>query len=191
MGKKINLAGRKFRKLTALHDTGERKWGLVMWLCRCDCGNLTRVVGSHLINGNTKSCGCLRNEMPGKKPIHGDAGYTKARLYITWRNMKDRCYNPRAVGYRYYNAKDIKVCPEWKNDYPAFKTWAINNGYKDNLTIDRIDSWGDYRPDNCQFISKSENTRKARREKCKTAARLCNLHADFTNGKSLGREDET
>lgn len=86
-------------------------------------------------------------------------GYTyKDRLYRIWHNMKGRCYNPKNKKYVYYGGKNITVCDEWKNDFIKFKNWALNNGYQDNLTIDRIDSNKSYYPENCQWVTLSENT---------------------------------
>lgn len=86
-------------------------------------------------------------------------GYTYIdRLYRIWHNMKDRCYNPKNKKYVYYGGKGITVCDEWKNDFIKFRNWALNNGYQDNLTIDRIDSNKSYYPENCQWVTLSENT---------------------------------
>lgn len=90
---------------------------------------------------------------------HGDR-YT--RLYRCWINMRSRCLNKNSKKYQHYGAKGIKICEEW-NDYKIFKKWAIENGYRDDLTIDRIDVKGNYEPNNCQFISNKENAGKDKR----------------------------
>lgn len=77
------------------------------------------------------------------------------RLYSIWRSMRSRCNNPNTNNYKYYGAKGIKVCEEW-NSFKTFYDWAINHGYSDNLTLDRIDSNKDYEPQNCHWISISE-----------------------------------
>lgn len=79
------------------------------------------------------------------------------RIYKTWYNMKARCYNEHDSKYKFYGGKGIKVCDEWKNDFNAFYTWAMANGYTDELTIDRIDSTKDYCPKNCRWITMEEN----------------------------------
>ena len=89
---------------------------------------------------------------------HGD---TKSRLHNIWGKMKQRCSNPNDKYYCYYGGKGIRVCDEWNNSYVAFKEWAMNNGYADNLTIDRINPEDGYRPANCRWITKSENSRHA------------------------------
>lgn len=92
---------------------------------------------------------------------HGDAVVGRvARLYSCWHTMKDRCSRGNCRDFKSYGGRGIKVCREWLN-YIPFKKWAIENGYNDTLTIDRIDNDGDYTPINCQWISKSENSTKS------------------------------
>jgi len=81
--------------------------------------------------------------------------------------MKARCLQLNFNRYKYYGGRGIKVCDKWLNNYLAFKAWALSHGYKNNLTIDRIKNDGNYTPINCQWITRSENTRKANTEKCK------------------------
>ena len=99
---------------------------------------------------------CFREYHQQTQIQHGDR-YT--RLYRTWINMKARCNNPNEQKYKFYGAKGIKLCSEW-NKYINFKDWALNNGYSDNLTIDRINVKGNYEPSNCCFISIKENAGK-------------------------------
>ena len=99
---------------------------------------------------------CFREYHQQTQIQHGDR-YT--RLYRTWINMKARCNNPNEQKYKFYGAKGIKLCSEW-NKYINFKDWALNNGYSDNLTIDRINVKGNYEPSNCCFILNKENAGK-------------------------------
>lgn len=78
------------------------------------------------------------------------------RLYSIWHNMKTRCNNIHASNFKYYGAKGIKVCKEWSVNFQSFKSWAMNNGYKDNLQIDRINNNKGYEPNNCRWVSKFE-----------------------------------
>ena len=98
----------------------------------------------------------------------GDVKYPKAYYYMPWKvknlqnifsNMVDRCHNPESKDYRFYGAKGIRVCNEWLNEPWEFEKWALNNGYRTNLTIDRINDQKGYYPENCRWITKSENSR--------------------------------
>ena len=80
-------------------------------------------------------------------------GFSKTRLYGVWKGMKSRCYNEGHTSYKYYGGKGIKVCEQWEHDFMAFRTWSLNNGYKEGLSIDRIDSNKDYGPDNCRWVT--------------------------------------
>lgn len=157
-----DLRGKRFGKLIVLEDSGERKRRNIVWKCICDCGNITMVKADNLKTGKTKSCGCFRRDIAKKKMYkHGESyGDLRSRLYETWTNMKTRCCNSNNKAYKSYGKREITVCDEWKNNYRAFKFWAILNGYQDNLTIDRIDNDGNYEPNNCQFITQSENLKK-------------------------------
>lgn len=77
-----------------------------------------------------------------------------ARLRSIWHNMKTRCYNQNSNIYKWYGKKGIKVCDDWKNSFAAFVNWALSNGYSENLTLDRIDTHGDYCPENCRWVSR-------------------------------------
>lgn len=136
---------------------------------QCICGARQRIRIQHLRTGESKSCGCLRREVStltaslmGKKygpvTIHGDARV--ARLYGIWAHMRDRTTNPNADNWRWYGGKGVRVCEDWRS-YLVFKAWALANGYANNLTIDRIDSEGNYEPGNCRWITGSENSRRA------------------------------
>ncbi len=131
----------------------------IRWLCQCECGNFKEVYATHLRSGNTRSCGCLAREIAvkmghqrdiGKRSFkHGDFG---TKLYGIWAGMKRRCYNRNTKYYADYGGRGIKVCEEWK-EYINFKQWAVSAGYKEGLTIERINVDFDYSPDNCKWIS--------------------------------------
>lgn len=84
----------------------------------------------------------------------------RTHLYCIWSSMKRRCENPNMQNYRYYGAKGIRVCEAW-HDFATFKAWAETHGYVDGLSIDRINSDGDYEPENCRWITKGQNSREA------------------------------
>lgn len=162
----IDLTGQRFGRLLVIgRDMSRTEHGKAYWLCKCDCGKTTSVQSSKLRSGHTKSCGCLGLEHATEAKIkHGE---TKTRLYRCWHSMKERCSLPSQVSYKYYGGRGISVCNEWSGSggYIAFKEWAMANGYRDDLTIDRIDPDGDYDPSNCRWITLSENIRRKRRGK--------------------------
>lgn len=137
----------------------------IRWKCQCDCGQETIVDVCQLVQGNTKSCGCLHNELLQAGNVKHGGRYD--RLYKVYTNMKNRCYNQNSNDYQYYGARGIKICTEWLNDYTAFKKWAYANGYNDSAqhgqcTIDRIDVNGNYEPSNCRWVSMSVQSKNRR-----------------------------
>lgn len=156
-GEKCVTIGKKYGYVTVLRYLGSNHNHKTMVKCQCDCGNIFDVVHADLISGNTKSCGKCDLIIPS----HNRADYhglTHTRVYQSWVGMKLRCYNKSSEKYSSYGAKGIVVCDEWKNNFKAFYEWAINNGYRDDLTIDRIDVNGNYEPSNCRWITLSEQS---------------------------------
>ena len=153
----VNLLGQKFGRLLVVDQKGRSKQQNVLWLCRCDCGNEVTVNSAYLKSGHTSSCGCLKSEESIKRfTTHGK---TKTRIYNIWASMNQRCLDKRCKSYNSYGGKGIAVCEEWR-DFIQFERWAIENGYNESLTIDRIDCFGSYCPENCQWISFEENRKK-------------------------------
>ena len=161
-----DLTGKRFGKLTTIKNSGKRtpSGRHIYWLCQCDCGKTKLVTANNLTTGHTQSCGCLHTEATRKmgraNTIHGDARGKIRGIYLTWVSMRHRCYSPKNASYKYYGKRGIIICDEWKDSYKVFKKWALSNGYRPGLTIDRIDPKGSYEPSNCQWLTKSENSRK-------------------------------
>lgn len=153
-----DLSESRFGRLTVVGFAEVRKRGngrSYIWECKCDCGNTHMVDATALKMGYVRSCGCLANEVRGKASI--THGKRRTSLYNVWSCMKRRCLNQNDSSYRFYGERGVSVCEEWKNDFEAFYDWAMKNGYKKGLQLDRIDTNGNYCPQNCRFITQKEN----------------------------------
>lgn len=159
----IDLIGKKFGRLTVLSVANKTKYGY-KWNCVCDCGNKVVVLGTNLRKQNTMSCGCYQKDRARETQLkHGDSKrHNTNRLYRCWCDMKTRTQNPNSACAKSYNKRGIKCCDEWANSYESFKMWAINNGYNDNLTLDRINVDDGYYPKNCRWITIKEQARNKR-----------------------------
>lgn len=151
MAKLIDLTNKRFGKWTVLHrfNNHNRHDKRTLWTCQCECGNIKNIDGYTLRTGQSLSCGCSKD------------GHSKTRLYSIWIGIKDRTTCKERPRAKDYINRGITMCDEW-NEWEVFKNWAINNGYREELSIDRIDNNKGYYPENCRWVDtkvQSQNKR--------------------------------
>jgi len=151
MSKAIDLSNQQFGKLKVIKRAPSPD-NRARWQCQCECGGTCVVKGTNLRAGQTTSCGCNRRLAGERARTHN---LSHSRIYRTWANMKTRCYNAKSENYPEYGGRGIRVCEEWL-EFEPFNAWAVNNGYAENLSIDRMNVNGNYEPSNCQWITMEE-----------------------------------
>lgn len=162
----LDLIGQIFGRLTVIgldhkkqkiNKKGIKDGFKYFYKCQCECGNICIIDRNSLRFKRTQSCGCIKNELwLEARTTHN---HSKTKLYNVWCGIKRRCYNTHQKSYKDYGAKGIIMCDEWLNDFQTFYYWALGNGYKEGLSIDRINTKGNYEPLNCRWIDKKGQAR--------------------------------
>jgi heme-degrading monooxygenase HmoA len=153
----LDLKGKKFEQLTVISKSNERKYGKVIWFCKCDCGRITKATTGQLKSKTKKSCGCLKKTHQKKNRTTYE--YRFSKIYKLWANMVERCHGKNPTKAKWYKDKGIKVCSEWRNALTFIK-WAEKNGYKEGFSIHRKNNDKGYYAENCIFLPKSKHYKK-------------------------------
>lgn len=159
---KEEVIGNKYGLITVIGDAKrEENSNCRRVIGKCDCGTVKTFRLSQLKRSKVANCGCYkRKKFIERKTKHGNS---KKRLYKTWHGMKSRCYNENDIKFNIYGGKGIRICDEWLKNFEVFEKWSLENGYQDSLTIDRIDSDGNYEPLNCRWVDiKTQNGNRSR-----------------------------
>jgi len=150
---KKKMIGSKFLGLTVIGFSHVGNFRQPYYLCECDCGK-KKIIAGHILRRNTqKSCGCMTKYLQRNAKITHNMSHT--RIYNIWDGMKKRCENKKNKSYSRYGGRGITVCDEW-HDSKTFFDWAFQHGYRENLTIDRINNDGNYEPSNCRWSTYKE-----------------------------------
>ena len=169
MAKAADLTGKKFRRLTVIFRVGSDGHRSPTWSCLCECGNTTIVASRHLVSEDgTGSCGCIRNEA---KSTHGQrlSKNKRTKEYKTWTSIKQRCYNPKTIGFHNYGGRGIRVCDRWLNSFENFFA-DMGCAPSPKHSIDRFpDNDGNYEPSNCRWATHKEQQNNTRKTKLKSA----------------------
>lgn len=152
-----SIVGKRQGNLVVLSHFKKGKSNSNYFCCQCDCGRISEVRANHFFNDKQTTCGRYHKKYENSK--------IGEKLYNTWNRMIHRCYDPKNHKYYRYGARGISVCDEWKTDYDTFYNWAMNNGYQEGLSIDRINNDENYEPSNCRWATRKQQQRNMSRNK--------------------------
>ncbi len=173
-----DLTGRRFIKLTVVAYSHSGSYGKHYWLCQCDCGSLKSVEATKLRSGRTRSCGCIRK-----------CGFDTIRykLYHVWDNIIKRCCSPTDKRYHNYGGRGITVYSGWLRFEPFYE-WALSNGYKLGLQLDRKDNNRGYSPDNCRFVTCKVNQNNRRDNRLLKVNGVTKTLSDWAKETGIAKE---
>lgn len=158
--KENDIIGKKYGRLTVVKFSHTNKNHKRCYICKCDCGKEVVVLSNSIRTGNTMSCGCLKEEEWFKKITKH--GLYETKLYKIWGSIIQRVKNKKSKDYNDYGGRGITICPEWEKSFQSFYDWAMSHGYKEGLSIDRIDNEGNYYPENCRWATAYQQSRNKR-----------------------------
>lgn len=158
--KAIDITGKRYGRLVVIKQVESDKQQNAQWLCQCDCGKQKIIRGKFLRSGKITSCGCILSEASKDRmtKLLTKHGMSSTKLYKVFISMHERCEKHSSNSYHRYGGRGIKICDEWKRFEPFYE-WAMANGYKEGLQIDRINNDGNYEPSNCRWVTLKDNAR--------------------------------
>jgi hypothetical protein len=168
VSKPLNITGLRFGRLLVLERQSNDRHGKTRWLCACDCGKTSIIVGGDLRSGKTNSCGCRAGWR------HGFSG---TKIYQCYWNMRCRCLDPKNKEYKNYGGRGITICDRWLNDAANFCNDILAElGERPlGMSLDRIDNDGNYEPGNVRWATPEQqglNRRVVSKHPTKYARRL-------------------
>lgn len=182
-----DLLGHQFGRLTVIEKSATKsKEGRAIWVCSCSCGNTVLVDTKSLTTQSTKSCGCYSKEV--HKQIFTKHGESRSKLYFVWGDMKSRCADKKALPYKDYGGRGIFVCEEWMRSYESFRDWALNNGYRQGLTLDRKDVDKGYCPENCRWVTMQVQCNNKRNNRFITYKNETHTISEWSKITGIGKE---